>query len=530
VALVPPKRIGVLQSAVNLHLLVRMAKNADKQLVLVTNNQALIALSAAAAIPVAKNLQSKPELAEIPALAVDEGEDIIDGAQLPVGELAGTAAEPVIAAIAPKRADVNTLVDTIDVDGEAAVAPIVGAATAPTRTLPPRTNIKVPNFTKFRKKLFLGIGALVVLILFLVWANVYAPAATVVITAKTIADPISQTVTLGTAATNVSTNTIQTVPQTYSKSVSVKFTATGSQDDGTPASGNVTFQEKCSSVPSNGTPVTIPKGTGVTSGSYTYITQSDIPVTNYVQGSVPCIFNGTGTVVAQANGTGYNLPAGSSFSANGYSSVTGSNSAAMSGGVSKIVTVVSANDVTTATAALASISDSDAENQLISQYKDNQVVIKDSFVATHGTPVSVPAVGQEADSQATLTLTDTYVIQAVAQPDIKQFLDASLKQQINGAADQRVYDDGISKVVLAGYSSNNGVATVNIATTGQVGPNINIDNVKTESAGKKSGEVQAELETIDGVSDAEVKFSYPWVTVVPKDTSKIDVQFNLTNG
>ena len=68
VALVPPKRVGVLQSAVNLRLLARMAKNADKRMVLITNNQALIALSAAAAIPVAKNLQSKPEIAEIPAL------------------------------------------------------------------------------------------------------------------------------------------------------------------------------------------------------------------------------------------------------------------------------------------------------------------------------------------------------------------------------------------------------------------------------------------------------------------------------
>ena len=60
VALVPPKHVGVLQSAVNLRLLDRMAKTAKKNLVVVTNNQALIALAASARIPVAKNLQSKP--------------------------------------------------------------------------------------------------------------------------------------------------------------------------------------------------------------------------------------------------------------------------------------------------------------------------------------------------------------------------------------------------------------------------------------------------------------------------------------
>ena len=56
VAIVPPKRVGSLQSAVNLRLLERMAKTDNKQLVLITNNHALVALAASAKIPVAKNL------------------------------------------------------------------------------------------------------------------------------------------------------------------------------------------------------------------------------------------------------------------------------------------------------------------------------------------------------------------------------------------------------------------------------------------------------------------------------------------
>src|SRR6266542_89775 len=91
VALVPPKRVGVLQSAVNLRLLLRAAGQADKRLVVITNNSALTALAAAAKIPIAKNLQSKPEVPEITALDVDNGEDIIDGASLPIGDHARTA-------------------------------------------------------------------------------------------------------------------------------------------------------------------------------------------------------------------------------------------------------------------------------------------------------------------------------------------------------------------------------------------------------------------------------------------------------
>src|ERR1700745_4045027 len=88
VALVPPKRTGVLQSAVNLRLLARTADTDGKRLVIITNNSALSSLPASAQIPVAKNLQSRPEIAEIPALEVDD-EDIIDGEQLPIGEHAG---------------------------------------------------------------------------------------------------------------------------------------------------------------------------------------------------------------------------------------------------------------------------------------------------------------------------------------------------------------------------------------------------------------------------------------------------------
>ena len=71
VALVPPKRIGVLQSAVNLRLLARAAKQSKKQLVIITGNSSLSSLAAAAQIPVAATLQSKPELAEIAALDIE---------------------------------------------------------------------------------------------------------------------------------------------------------------------------------------------------------------------------------------------------------------------------------------------------------------------------------------------------------------------------------------------------------------------------------------------------------------------------
>ena len=123
VALVPPKRVGVLQSAVNLRLLDRMATNSHKKLVIISSNPALLGLTAAAGIPVAKNLQSKPEIAEIAALSIDDADDIIDGAKLPVGELEKTAD-----LVKVKDASVDDAIDTIDIDETAVDTSASGAA------------------------------------------------------------------------------------------------------------------------------------------------------------------------------------------------------------------------------------------------------------------------------------------------------------------------------------------------------------------------------------------------------------------
>jgi hypothetical protein len=141
VALVPPKRIGVLQSAVNLRLLGRAAEQSDKHLVVITSNHALMSLAASAKLPVAKNLQSKPELAPIAALEVDDGEDIIDGNDLPIGEHARQSGDEMVDAISAAP---------VISSAELARPPKVGEAAKTGRA---KSGINVPNFNTFRKKM-----------------------------------------------------------------------------------------------------------------------------------------------------------------------------------------------------------------------------------------------------------------------------------------------------------------------------------------------------------------------------------------
>src|SRR3954462_894172 len=71
VALVLPKRATMLQSIVNMRLLKRSADAAEKNVVLITAEPALLPLAGAAGLHVAKNLQSKPIIPPSP-LAAEE--------------------------------------------------------------------------------------------------------------------------------------------------------------------------------------------------------------------------------------------------------------------------------------------------------------------------------------------------------------------------------------------------------------------------------------------------------------------------
>jgi len=518
IALVPPKRVGVLQSAVNLRLLVRTAGTSHKTLVLITNNQALIALAASAHIPVAKNLQSKPELPEIAAISVDDEDDIIDGANLPVGELERTAD-----IVSDDNKDVVSAIKDMDIDEKPVVAQ-PGASIKLSNK--PKSGIKVPNFNSFRKKLFIGIGAGVLLVAFLVWANVFAPAAKVIITARTTPTAVNVPVTLaGNAATDVSKGLIQSKSQQLKKDISVEFDATGTKNIGEKATGTVRFSQQSLN------PATVPAGAQLTtSGGLVFVTDAaaTVPASTFVgPGCFPTACAGTVTigVTATSGGVSYNGATGTMTGAPGGISTVFT--VAASGGTDKIATVVSAEDVQKASEKLVELSSDEAKKELIKLFTNNEVVIDDSFVIDRAAASSVPAIGAEATAKAKLTSTTTYTITAIAPADLELFIRADLDKQIAGKDNQKVYSTGIDSVKLSGYTKTDTAQTARIIATGQIGPNIDEAKIKEQVKGMIYGDVQSSLQAIDGINDVDVQFSYFWVRTVPNDVSKITIEFKL---
>ena len=526
VALVPPKRAGALQSAVNLRLLDRMAKAEKKQLVLITNNQALVALSASAKIPVAKNLQTKPELAEVAALVVDDGDDIIDGADLPVGDHANSVKvkDGTAIAAATMRSDDIDATD-LDIDGEAVAGPVAASTVAKAgmaKTAKKSSKSKIPNFDVFRKRLFLWIAGGVALVALLIWMFVFAPAATIVITASTTPTPVNATVTLGgTAATDFSKGIVNSTSQQTQKNETIDFTATGQQDNGQKATGTVRFST--SSFAGLGT---IPAGTKLTSSGGLVFT-TDQPVTLSYQGGTSS--SGTTPVTAAASGEKYNGASGSLSGAP--SNVSANFVGSSSGGTTNVVTVVSSDDIERAMGQLQGNSTDSQKSDLKKKFTNGEVVIDSSFTVDRGTATSAPAQGAAAPGgKATLTVPTTYSIQAVPKNELDKYLKASLEANLTDKNKQKVYSTGVDTATIDNYQKNGDTMTATVTSTGAVGPIIDENAIKEEVKGKRYGEVQQTLQSMDGVKSVDVQFSYFWVQTVPNNTNKIKIEFKVQNG
>lgn len=519
IALVPPKRIGILQSAVNLRLLARAAQGNHKHLVLITNNQALMALSAAAKIPVAKNLQSKPELAEIPALSVDDEDDIIDGEQLPVGELAKTAA------VAPKTPD--SVVDDLNIDDDTpkAMPPTGGARPTKPRV---KSGIKVPSFDTFRKKIFIIAGLVVLLIVFLIWAIFFAPRATVVIDARTTAMDINTSVAVGPdLTTDAETSTLKSVVVQDKQAQSVDFIATGSKDVGEKASGEVRLSTQSLA------PTSVPMGTqlATTTGLvFTTTAATTIPASTIGPGCFPTACPGSVNVgvVAVESGTKYNDASGGMAGAP--SGATAQLTGPTAGGTEKIVKIVTQGDVEKAKAQLVAQKGDDIKKKLQRKFENNIIVIPDSFQSSPADPQAIPAIGQEApDGKAKLTSEVTSALSGVTKGDLGKYLKTALENQMN-KEEQRVYSDGVTTAKLTGFKQSNGNTTATLVAKGQIGPKIDDGEIKEMVKGKRFGEIQDQLKSIEGVNDVETQFWPFWVSTVPSDVNKIKIEFKLQNG
>lgn len=517
VAAVLPKRAAVLHSSVNMRLLKRAADAKKKRLVLITTEASVLKLAADVRVHVAKSLTSKPELPDAPShtevtetISESIAEDNNIDPKKSVGELAGDE---------PENQE-----ETIELDNaeEAAVDTKAEPKVKKNRKL------KVPNFDKFRMRLFLAIFAGVLLLVGGFLAIFVLPKANITIYTETadLDTRFEFTASVSQASADQENRILPAQSKEVKQTITEKFTATGQGDKGNKAKGIVTVYN-CNKADET---ITMPAGSRLIVGDAVFTTDapSTIPASNFTGGGL-CKkdISRDIDVTAALSGDKYNLSERNGFTAPDYADITGTSlgNGGFTGGTSIPIKVTSQDDVDKVKEKIL-LRNTDTDKQQLQDLLKaaNQYPLTETFVATAAEPTVAPAVGQEA-TEGNVTIVITYTMLGVGQSDIESLILKTQEKNINGAT-QKIYDNGLSKAKIGQVERKSaGEAKMNLQATAKVGPLLDAGTIAKSVAGKAGGETKQIIQSRPGISKVDVVYSPFWVLKTPNRVNRITINF-----
>jgi len=581
IALVPPKKAGVLRSAVNFKLIAKTARQNEKTVVLITVDEALRRLANTVAMPTAKSLQSKPQLPQDDD-AKEFGED--DKVDAPVDddekedEETETEKEPVDDALKGET-DPKSAAKKIPVTAAVKVAKKKSAAEAadaeskpveekpkaakeddviegepePAEEKEPQTKAekaaakmkgaKIPNFAKYRKYIILGVVLVVVITAFSIWANIFAPYAKISVKVHTTARSFSEKVTFVDDALKAEPKkgVLLLETKTITKSDYKDFVASGQVDKGEKATGKVTITRPAKDIINDTTNLKfiIAKGATFTINGKEFITTEDMDLSASDKSLTLCgikactlsAITKTVSVVAKEVGDSYNVAAatkGITCSTKIPSNYT-ITSTSMTGGSSKVVTIVSSEDIENAAGSIDMPSQKEISDELANEFGENYVFLG-SLEQSEAKITSSPALNEEVGDNVTPRVVKeiVYTMRAVPRADIKAYLDIAAKDDLHNAEKggddtQTVYDSGADRAFFEAFRDN----AAKLKTTYKSGPRVTDEEVRKKCYGAKVGECQSRLKSMNGVTSAKIDTSYFFVMSIPSDDNKVEV--NIEN-
>ncbi len=548
VALVPPKKATMLRSAVNMKLVARVAKECEKVAVIVTADPAIVKMAMAAKIPVAKTLQSRPVIPTEASIKEAEAADALDEDLEDVEESADqlkkdakTLSE---ASSSPSDAQSKKSADTIDLTEDSLENPSKDAKNdkkSAKKALKATKNHSGNPMDKYRKWLLFGIPALLILAVVLVWAFVFAPAVTITVAISSTPSNFSENIrfTTDAAAENIAEGIFFADKQISDATYKTDFKATGEENRGERAKGtlNVTYTLKLHDYVNNGGfSIGVPKGAifSTADGLQYRATEASAPLTwNGTEFPVACntpISSTNGTCVktfsvfVEAVNAGENYNLASAVTWKSYEGASVTNSGAISDGTTKNVKVVSQTDVDEVKEAQISEHTVEGKADLLEDIDEALIPIESSFAAEASEVKSTPAVGDEVGENTTpnVEVKVVYSVYAVERAKVEEYI----KQKTTLSEDQKIYS--IGKPYFERYTAIEEPAR--LKTVIEVGPTVTEEDILEKAKGRKTGEVQSLLRSINGVSSVEIRTSYFWVWSVPTDPSKVTVHLTVEDN
>lgn len=538
VALVPPKKSGVLRSIVNIKLISKAGQTAEKNIVLVTTDASIVKLAAMVRLPVTKNLQtapsiptlddtdSEPATAEKEEITEEPAEDDEETSILKVAD-ALKAEKETPAPADEVREEKLAEKEEDEADDKKAVA------------AKPEKKAKAPQskfmewFTAYKKWILIGSGAGALLILFLVWALVIAPSVKISVSVRTNSNNFSENITFTTDQTKESSEDgvfyLETVQEETEKTL--EFQATGSKNVGEKATGSVVVY---AFFRGEGSSIAINAGTSVAYGDLAYYTDEDAYL-SWNGNDSAC--NNAGSIArygclvylrvpatAAEPGERYNISAEENWRTSNNSVRV--ESGEFDGGSDKTVTVITEQDVESVKERVESTAKA-AETTTLEALKEKagegKLVITSSFKQSFSEPVVTPAVGEAVEDGVTpvVKITSTATLYVIDEVKVKEFI--TNKARISDT--QKIYT--INNPFVENFIATDTGFTGKLKTSYKFGPKITDEDILELVKGKGIGDIQHTLKSIDGVGTIEIEKSMPWVNAAPSDSNKITIELTV---
>ncbi len=358
-------------------------------------------------------------------------------------------------------------------------------------------------------------GALVGIVLFAFLLYWLLAKATVTVLVLPQAIDVKSTVTVDPTATLVdsATKTIPGLKQEKSVSGKKSMPVVGKKNVGDPAKGTVMIYNK------NMTSAkTFLKGSVLTSGSLQFTLDDAVSVASASESlsqGTTTYGKATGSITAVQIGPQSNMPAGNEFTFKDTSSsvATARNDAALTGGTSREVTVVTRADYDALTKALTDELVAQAKKDLAGTVGGGQKLIDATVKTTIGEKTFVQELDQEAkELNGKLTVLVSGI--AYRDDDIKSFLTESAGASIPAGY---TLSPARTEVVVTDVTvKKDGKVVMSAHLTSVALPTMDTKLIQAGIAGKKLESATEFLKSQSGVAGAEFSFSWmPWKNRLP---------------
>ncbi|OGD57403.1 hypothetical protein A2V71_00155 [Candidatus Berkelbacteria bacterium RBG_13_40_8] len=511
--LVVPREATLLQSVVNLRLLLREAAALGKEIAIVTSDKIGRNLAAQIGIPVYNSIEEQAPVFQPPP-PKPSSEEIIEI------DMAQKTEEP---QKAPKGVQVHHFQEDSVVWRRN--KPPVLKPQAQDKLVSPKISAPKPpkDFSKYKKVFWPILAILVVLLGIATYLLLPKAYVTIFVPSEDLKKQVQLVISSKVSGADTRQNILPGDLVEVSKEAQGNFPATGKKNIGEKASGTITLYNTLDSNNHN-----LAAGTQLSNSSKTFLLKSQvvIPGAGVSGGS---IIPGTvkADIEAENPGEDYNVKAGRftimGLSAAEQEKIYGQSTSDLTGGLSKEVQVVSQSDYDQAKQKLVDELQTTLNQDFQAKIKEKKALDK-AIVNPDPEVTSTAGVDQEAkEFEMKVKLTKKAMV--FSFPDLKAFLSEILEEQVPSDKIVAIPNDNDIGLEVKETAYDKGEMAIAANVTAKIASKVSQDKIKTAILGKSRNEAESFIKGQEGVARVEINFRPSWwFKKIPDLERNVDVR------